>query len=134
MRARKAYVEAPPDLLAGCQRREDQPVRIRRQPGIRMKEQQHLSRGHTGARIHLSGPSPRGLQHLVDLVGGQRGRAVAAAAIHHDHLMTACPHSPQAVHTRNEILGFIEGRNNDGDAWRYPGRCAKAFNVGCAAN
>jgi hypothetical protein len=88
----------------------------RHQHGIDVQEDQEVSPGHPGPRIHLGPPSP-GRLHLADM--GKPGRhlqgGIGAAAVHHDDLQIRV--RGQARQGLGQDGSLIEYRDNKGNVW-----------------
>jgi hypothetical protein len=86
----------------------------RRQHGIHVQENQEVSPGHPGPRIHLGPPPPRRMQPTdVGKPGRHLPGGVAAAAVHQDDLQIRV--RGQAQQSLGQDGGLIEDRDNKGN-------------------
>ena len=92
---------------------ENEAIGIRRQNTVAMQEHQNVARRRRGAGIHLLGTAARGGENAIGQRPRQIDRAVAAAAIHDNHLDTARAIIRKPRQRAADIVRFIEDRQND---------------------
>ena len=106
------HIEAAP-AGAGGHRLQDGAVGLRRQGGVGVQEQQHAPPRGIGAGVHLRRAAARCPQDPVGPGHGQRGCAILAAAVDHDHLGAPLAKRGQRLQPRDQRGGFVQHRHDD---------------------
>ncbi len=106
-----AQIEATP--RPPRQRIGDQPIGVRRQRRVGMQEQECRAAAERGAGVHRRAAAARGGDDAVGEGSCKRGRAVAAAAVDHDHFGAAATQRRQRFERGDHDCRLVENRQHD---------------------
>jgi len=73
-----------------------------------MEKQQNSSRCRACTRIHLQRSPTSSAENLIAQASGKFGRAVAAAAVDHDHLVAARAQRRERLERSADRAGFVQ--------------------------
>jgi hypothetical protein len=96
----------------------DQGIGMRRQPRVRVQEEQRATGGMGGAGVHLHGPAPWCADEAVATTGGALDGIVAAPAIGEDQLVAAAAQRGKRLERCVDALRLVQSRDDDRDLHR----------------
>jgi hypothetical protein len=108
-----AQIEATPGPAS--ERSRDQAVGIVRQNRIGMQEHKRRAGAECRAGIHPCAAAAWTDDHAVGQRTRQRRRAVAAAAVDHDHFRATIAQRRERLQRRSDDRRFVKRRNDDGE-------------------
>src|SRR5215212_2128942 len=79
-----------------------------------MQEQQYAAPRDGRAGIHLRRAAPCACDNAISEGSGECGGLIRAAAVHHDNFSGARAERRERLQCRDDLLGFVENRNDDG--------------------